>query len=236
MENTITEEKVDSNSLLDEMFKVGAHLAFTRSRRHASVKDFVFGKKHNLDVLDLKKTEDQLLQAEKFVKDLSASGKTILFVGTKPEARNIIEKASKEIAVAYVTRRWIGGLLTNFSEVKKRIDRLSQLKKEKEEGELEKYTKKEQGLIAKEMQDLERKFGGVEGIDKVPDAIFVVDSKEENIAVTESISKGIPIVSISGSDCDVTKITYPIVANDASIKSIEFFLGRIKEAFKEGQK
>lgn len=235
MESTTTQEKGQLEGLLDEMFEAGAHLAFTRSRRHASVKDFVFGKKHNLDVLDLKKTEEQLLQAEKFVKGLAESGKTILFVGTKPEAKTIVESAAKEIGVPYVKDRWIGGLLTNFSEVRKRIERLTQLKKEREEGELEKYTKKEQGMIAKEIQDLERKFGGVEGIDKTPDALFVVDSKQEDIAVTEAKSKGIPVVSLSGSDCDISKITYPIVANDASLKSIAFFVERIKDAFKEGR-
>ncbi|MAZ40696.1 30S ribosomal protein S2 [bacterium] len=228
-------EKLSDSTTVDEMFEAGAHLAFTRARRHASVKDFVFGKKHNLDVLDLKKTEDLLGEAEKFVKGLAESGKTLLFVGTKPEAKGIIEAAAKEAQAPYVSERWIGGLLTNFTEVRKRIERLTELKKEKAEGGLDKYTKKEQGVIAKEMGDLERKFGGVEGIDKTPDALFVVDSKEEDIAVTEAVKMGVPVVSLSGSDCDIRKITYPIVANDASLKSIEFFVERIKNAYKEGK-
>lgn len=230
------EQQIIESEVINKMFEAGAHLAFTRSRRHASVKNFVFGKKHNLDILDLNKTEDFLANAEIFVKKLATEGKTILFVGTKPEARAIIKKAAEEIGALFVTERWIGGLFTNFTEVKKRIDRLTELKNAKEKREFNVYTKKEQGHIEKELEKLIKKFGGVEQITKTPDALFVVDSKKEEIAVAEAKKIGIPVVSLSGSDCDITKVTYPIVANDASLKSIAFFVERIKDAYKDGLK
>lgn len=228
-------EKTQDDAI-ENLFNIGAHLAYTRTRRHPSVEPFIFGRKNRNDIIDLKKTQESLEKALTYVKKISSEGKKILLVGTKPEARDALIKTAESIGALNVTERWIGGLLTNFSEVKKRIARLIEIKEKKTKGELDVYTKREQGLIEKELKDLEKKFGGVEKMEALPDALFVVDSLYEDIAVEEARKIGIPIISISSSDCDISKIDYPIVANDSSIKSITFFLEKLGEAYKEGVK
>lgn len=227
-----TKEGGASNTQVEELFNNGAHVAYTRSRRHPSVKDFLFGKKQKNDIIDLTKTAIQLKEAEDFVRESTAAGKTVLFVGTKHEARGVIEQYAKEVGMPYVTFRWIGGLLTNFNEVKKRINRLTELKELQESEEFSKYTKKEQGVMLKELNDLLRKFGGVEKLSGVPHALFVVDSLHEDIAVNEARKVNIPVIALASTDCDITKVTYPIVANDAAIQSITYFVSKIAHAIK----
>ena len=225
-----TKENTVQNTQIEELFDNGAHVAYTRSKRHPSVKDFLFGKKQKNDIIDLIKTVESLTQVEKLVKELAEAGKTVLFVGTKHEARSVIEKYATEVNMPFVTFRWIGGLLTNFQEVKKRIDRLAELKQLKDSEDFSKYTKKEQGVMTKELNNLLRKFGGVQHLSGVPHAIFVVDSRHEDIAVLEAQKINIPVIGLCGSDCDITKVTYPIVANDSSVLSITYFTSKIAQA------
>ena len=225
----------NKNDLIEEMFDAGAHYAYSCSKRHPSMKKFIFGTKNNIEIIDLEKTSQELEKAENFVTTLSKEGKKILFVGTKNEARDVIEQAALSIGVSFVQNRWIGGTLTNFDEIKKRIKRLQELTEKKEKGELGMYTKKERLMFDREIEDLERIFGGLlPMIDILPKALFVIDPKKEAIAVKEAQVIGIPVIALANSDCNIKEIKYPIPANDSSLASIKFFTERIVRAYKKG--
>lgn len=223
--------------LIDGLFKVGAHFGFSRSRRHASMKGYVFGTKNKTDLLDLTKTAPLLETALFFVKGLGAHGKTILFVGGKPEMLDLVRSAAGEVSMPYVAGRWLGGTLTNFPEIKKRIKKMAELTEDREAGTLaKKYTKKERVLIDRDIVRLEENFSGIAAMEKLPDALLVVDTRRESIAVLEAQTLGIPVVGIMNSDCDATQATYPIVGNDASRESVKYLLDQIVEAYREGTK
>jgi len=232
----ITEKSKQKEELIKEMFKAGAHFGYGRSRRHPSIKPFIFGFKNKTALLNLEKTFSLLQAAEDYVRDLAAKGGKMILVGNKHEARLPIKKAAADIDALFVAERWIGGTFTNFSEIKKRLKRLEEIKAQEASGELTKYTKKERGLIAKEKRDLERFFGGIQTMEKLPQAIFVVDSKEEATAIREAKRMGITVISLSNSDCDITEVDYPIIGNDSQAASITFFVNRLAAAYKEGLK
>lgn len=225
---------MSTQNTTEEMFKAGVHYGYSKSRRHPSTSTYVFATKNGVDIINIEKTNELLDKALEAVSKLAASGKTILFVGTKPEARQQIIETALALNMPYVSDRWVGGALTNFSEIKKRISRLLSLRDQKEKGELDKYTKKEQLLINKEMEDMTKNFQGLSGITKTPDAVFIVDTKKEHIAATEAKKMNLPIIALVNTDCNLKQIDYPIVANDASISSITFFLSKIKEAYNNG--
>ncbi len=225
---------MSTQNTTEEMFKAGVHYGYSKSRRHPSTSAYVFATKNGVDIINIEKTNDLLDKALEAVSKFAASGKTILFVGTKPEARQQILETALALNMPYVSDRWVGGALTNFSEIKKRISRLLSLRDQKEKGELDKYTKKEQLLINKEMEDMTKNFQGLSGITKTPDAVFIVDTKKEHIAATEAKKMNLPIIALVNTDCNLKQIDYPIVANDASISSITFFLSKIKEAYDNG--
>jgi small subunit ribosomal protein S2 len=160
----------------------------------------------------------------------------VLFVGTKDEASRIVKDAAVKVEAPYVTNRWIGGMLTNFSEIKKRINRLATLMSEKESGELErKYTKKERVVIGREVDKLNFNFAGISTITKMPDYMLVIDPRHDSIAVAEGNEKKIPIIAIMGSDCDASKIAFPVMANDSLQTSVSLILGELVEAYSEGK-
>lgn len=220
--------------MVEEMFQAGVHYGYSKSRRHPSVSSYVFTTKNGVDIIDIEKTEKLLETALEAVTRLAASGKTILFVGTKPEARQQIVEVALSLNMPYVSERWVGGALTNFPEIKKRIVKLLDLRDQKEKGELDKYTKKERLLIDREMDDMTKNFQGLTGIKKTPDAMFVIDPKKELIAVTEAQKMNLPVIAVLNTDCNLKQVQYPIVANDASVLSITFFLSKIKEAYTKG--
>lgn len=225
---------MSTQNIIEEMFKSGVHYGYSKSRRHPSVSQYVFTTKNGVDIINIEKTEELLKKALETVSKLASSGKTILFVGTKPEACQQIIETALALNMPYVGERWVGGALTNFPEIKKRIVKLLDLRDQKEKGELNKYTKKEQLLIEKEMTDMTKNFQGLSGITKTPDAVFVIDPKKEHIAVTEAKKMNLPVIALLNTDCDLKQVQYPIVANDASISSITFFLTKIKEAYTNG--
>ncbi|MCK5023489.1 MAG: 30S ribosomal protein S2 [Candidatus Aenigmarchaeota archaeon] len=228
-------EKVQEE-LIDEMFSAGVHYGYSRSKRHPSMKKAIYGVKSNMEIIDLEKTVQALATAEEFVTGLAKEGKKILFVGSKNQIRDVTETQAQRIDMPFVKNRWIGGTLTNFSEIKKRILRLKDLTEKKEKGELSMYTKKERLMIDREIEKLEKNFGGVVSItDVFPAAMFVVDSKSEEIAVNEAVSVGIPVIAITNSDCDISNVTYPIPANDSVRASVEFLTRHIVDAYKKGQ-
>lgn len=234
----VTTEKDTQNKspLVEAMFKVGAHYGFIKSRRHPTVKPFIFGVKNRIEIFDLEKTSAQLEAAIEFVKNVAASGKQVIFIGSKSEARQAVKEAAERIAQPYVAGRWIGGTFTNFEIIRKRVEKLLDLTSKKEKNELAKYTKKERLMIDREIEKLNDLFGGITSMNHLPGAIFIVDPKREYIAVAEAILRKIPIVALSGADCDVSNITYPVVANDASVDSVAFIADKISAAYAEGKK
>ncbi len=225
---------MSTQNTIEEMFRAGVHYGYSKSRRHPSTLPYVFATKSGVDIINIEKTEELLQKAAEAVSKFASTGKTILFVGTKPEAKQQIVETALALNMPYVGERWVGGALTNFPEIKKRILKLLDLREQKEKGGLDKYTKKERLLIDREMEDMTKNFQGLVGITKTPDAIFVVDPKKEHIAVTEAKKMNLPIIALLNTDCNLKQIEYPIVANDASVSSVTFFLGKIKEAYIKG--
>ncbi|MFA5838932.1 MAG: 30S ribosomal protein S2 [Candidatus Paceibacterota bacterium] len=227
---------MSTQNIIEEMFRSGVHYGYSKSRRHPSTTPYIFATKNGVDIIDIEKTQELLEKALEAVSKFAASGKTILFIGTKPEARQQIIETALALNMPYVSERWIGGALTNFPEIKKRIVKLLDLRSQKEKKELDKYTKKERLLIDKEMDDMTKNFQGLTGITRTPDAVFVVDSKKEHIAVTEARKMNLLVIALLNTDCNLKQIQYPIVANDASVSSVTFFLLKIKEAYTNGAK
>jgi small subunit ribosomal protein S2 len=225
-------ETAENKGTIEDMFKVGAHFGYSKSKRHPSMKSIIFGVKNTVEIINLEKTDEYLARAKEFVASVAKEGKQILFVGSKNEARDAVKNAAISIDMPYVTNRWIGGTITNFSEIKKRIARLEDLTSKKEKGELGMYTKKERLLIDREIEGLEKNFGGLLSMRVKPAAIFVIDSGAEDIAVKEARGTNIPVISLSGSDCNIKGINYPIPANDSSRSSIAFFVEAIASVYK----
>lgn len=227
----ITEQAI-ANPRIDALFKAGAHFGFIKSRRHPTVTPYIFGAKNRVEIFNLEKTEVLLDEALAFVKKLASEKKTVLFVGGKSEAKKAVKKAGLALNLPYVAGRWVGGTISNFVEIRKRIEKLLDLTSKREKGELGKYTKKERLLIDREIARLETLFQGLVTLTKIPDAIFLVDSKKEHIALAEAKAFNIPIIAISGSDCNINEVTYPIVANDASLSSVNYIVDQVIEAYK----
>lgn len=229
-----TKNKVSKNKI-ESMFDVGAHFGYIKSRRHPTTASYIFGRKNNVEIFDLEKVEVQLEKAKAFVASLAKEGKRILFVGGKKEAQAAIKDAAEKIDMPHVSGRWIGGTLTNFTEIRKRIDHYTKLLSQKEKGELVKYKKKERLLIDREIAKLEERFSGIVSMDKKPAAIFIIDADKENIARDEAIQTGVPIISLANTDCNYSLIDYVIPGNDSSVDSIKFFLNEIVESYKSGK-
>lgn len=225
-----------NNPRIENMFKAGAHFAFSKTRRHPSTAPYIFGVKNNVEIFDLEKTSELLEKAKAFVESLAKEGKTILFVGGKSEARNSVKSGALSLNMPYVDGRWIGGSLTNFMQIRKRVEKLERLTSEKEKGELAKYTKKERLLIDREIANLERFFSGVVSMRELPKAIFIIDPKKEFTAVKEAKDMNIPVIALAGSDCNIKGIDYPIVGNDSSQTSVQFFVQEIVKAYSSAKK
>jgi small subunit ribosomal protein S2 len=223
-----------ATTAVDKLFDVGAHYGYGKSRRHPSISPFIYATKNNSDIIDLEKTSEMLEEAKEFIKTLGAQGKVVLFVGTKPEAREAIKNAAMSIDMPYVNIRWIGGTLSNFVEIKKRINELEKYNKENAEGGLSKYTKKERLMMAKKMEKLAKYYGGLTSLKKTPDALFIIDAKAEHIALTEGLKSHVPVVALLNSDSNLKGIDYPIVGNDSGMPSIKFFTTAASSAYKEG--
>jgi len=216
------------------MFSAGAHFGLGKSRRHPSVRPYIFGTKAGTDIFDLEKTEKLLESAKAFVAALAKDSKVILFVGGKKEASAAVKAGAQAIGMPHVEGRWIGGTITNFTQTRKRIERYERLISDKEKGELAKYTKRERMLIDKEIASLEKMFLGIVSLKKIPDVLFVIDPRREKNALAEAAHARIPVIALAGSDCDIYGITHPIVGNDSSKTSIQYFVDEIVRAYKDG--
>lgn len=218
------------------LFSVGAHYAYSRSRRHPSAEPFIFGSKNNVEIFDLEKTEEKIKEAEAFFEDLGKKRKVILFVAGKNEARKPIKDHALSINQPYVAGRWVGGTITNFSEINKRVQKLDDLEGQKEKGVLAKYTKKERLLMDREIESLERNFGGIRNMTDLPSAFFIVDIGKEYTALEEAKQKNIPVVTLSNSNRDLSKADISIPGNDSVQKSIDYVVGRLVNAYEKGLK
>jgi small subunit ribosomal protein S2 len=230
-----TENKKENDTVIEKMFQAGAHYGYSKTRRHPSVASYIYATKNKGDIINLEKTSILLNEATEFIKNLGAQNKIVLCVGTKPETKVVIKDMAESLNMPFIIERWIGGTLSNFTEIKKRITELETYRKDSLEGGLDKYTKKERGVLAKKMEKLTRYYSGLIGLKKAPDALFIVDAKNEQIAATEARKAAIPVVALVNSDTNIKGIDYPIVANDSGIPSIKFFTSAILNAYKEGR-
>jgi small subunit ribosomal protein S2 len=222
---------------VDRLFKAGAHFAQRKERRHPSMRAYVVGAKAKVEIFDLAKTDAQLREAKKAIATLSRDGKTVLFVGGKREISDVVRGTGKRLGAPYVAGRWLGGTISNFVEIKKRIDRLADLKEKRDSGELAKlYTKLERVFIDREIARLSERLDGIETLVKKPDALVIVDTRYEAHAVREARRAGLPIIGIMSSDCDLADADYPIATNDASRTTVSLVLEELADAYEAGKK
>ncbi len=221
---------------IETLFEAGAHFGYSRTRRHPSAASFLFGTRDQTDIFDLIGTKQRLEAAAAFVASLGQKGAQVLFVSGKNESKDIVKQAAERAGLPYCAGRWIGGTLTNFKNIRKRIDRLEKLMSERESGELEKYTKKERLLIDREIEELLGRFGGLVSVTNLPAALFVVDTRHEDTAVREANQLGIPVIGLSSSDCDFSLVQYPIPANDTSVRSVKLIVDAVAESYLSGKK
>jgi len=222
------------STIIDNMFKAGAHYGTPRSRRHPGVTPYIYGKKDDVEIFDLEKTSVLLEKAKNFVTEIAKTGKQIIIVGGKSEARDSVKNAGLTLDLPYVDGRWIGGTLTNFPEVKKRVEKFQKIIEDKAKGLLVKYTKKERLMIDREIADFDKTFHGIVNMKEMPKAMFVIDPRKEKIAVKEAKDMGIPVIALIGADCNVKDALYPIIGNDASKSSVEFFVSEFIKAWNAG--
>lgn len=229
-------QKNQNNSVIQAMFEAGAHFGYSRSKRHPSMAEMIFGVKNRVEIFDLEKTKTRLAEALQLIENVAASEKKVLFVSGKYEARASMIENADAAGMPYVADRWLGGTLTNWSQMKTRIARMLDLEAKKASGELVgKYTKKEQLMFDREISKLEKMFGGISTIKELPGALFVVDPKAEKTAVSEAKKVRVPVVALMSSDCDLYGVQYPIPANDSSTSSIKFFTEAVAGAVKAGK-
>lgn len=221
---------------IETLFEAGAHFGYARARRHPTAAPFLFGTKDRTDIFNLDETTARIDAAAAFAASIAASGKQLLFVGGKHEAISLVKLNAERAGQPYVAGRWIGGTLTNFKNIRKRIDLLEKLMGERERGELEKYTKKERLLIDRQIDELLARFGGLVKMTELPAALFVIDTRHEDTAVKEANQLGIPVIGLSSSDGDFSLIKHPIPANDTSVKSVSLVCGIIAHAYEAGKK
>jgi len=222
-------------SILD-LLKSGAHFGHQKSKRYPKMDKYIFGLKDGGHIINLEETIRALEGLAKFIKKLVAEDGQILFIGTKRQAKKIIKENAEKCNMPYVVFRWIGGTFTNFKNIYKLPQKLKELEENKEKGTYEKNTKKEKLIIDREIDKLKEMVEGIRNMDKLPAAVFVVDIKNQSTAVEEAIKKNIPIIAIVDTNVNPEKVTYPIPANDDSVKTIELITSSVSEAVLEAKK
>ncbi len=217
---------------LVELLEAGSHFGHKKERSHPRAKDFIFTLKEGVYVIDLDKTRDYLEKALDFLKRQASSGKTVLFVGTKRQAKDIVKRVAENVHMPYVTHRWLGGTLTNFETIKRNLTELERLENQTKSPEYEALTKKEKKIITDKLNRLKIIFEGIKELKNLPDAIFIVDAHKESGVIAEANRMEIPVVAICDTDANPDKINYPIPSNDDAPKSIEMIMGLIEKELK----
>lgn len=218
-----------------QLLEAGAHFGHLTGHWHPRMKSYIFTQRNGIHIIDLEQTVVMLDRAYNYVKDLVSNGQSILFVGTKKQAQEIVEEESKRCGMYYVNQRWLGGMLTNFSTIQARIDYLVRLEDQRDKGELNYLSKKEKMKVEKEIARLNKLLGGFKEMTTLPGAIFIIDPTKEKIALAESKKVGIPIVAVVDTNCDPQGIDYSIPANDDAIKAIKLICSKIADAVLEGR-
>ena len=219
---------------MKEFLEAGVHFGHQTRRWNPKMAPFIFGERNGIHIIDLQKTVKKLKEAYAYVKDLSANGGIIVFVGTKKQAQDSVREEAERCGMPFVNHRWLGGLLTNFNTVKKSIAYLKELERMSEE-ELKKRSKKEQAQIAKRREKLERYLGGIKNLNRLPDALFVVDTKKENIAVMEARKLGVAVVAVVDTNCDPDLIDVVVPGNDDAIRAVKLVTSVMANAVLEGR-
>ncbi len=225
-----------ASELIKKLLEAGVHFGHQSRRWNPKMKKFIFGERGGIYIIDLEKTVDRLNAARDFIRDAAAKGGKILFVGTKKQAQDVIEEEAKRCGGFYVKNRWMGGLLTNLETVKKSVKKLNDIEKMENNGTVGRLTKKEASLLMKEKDRLLRDLGGIREMPVVPQVLFVVDTKKEEIAVAEANRLGLPVVGLIDTNSDPELIQYPIPGNDDAVKSIKFITALMVDSILEGQK
>ena len=225
-----------TNELIKKLLEAGVHFGHQSRRWNPKMKRFIFGERGGIYIIDLEKTVDHLNRAREFVRDLAAKGGRFLYVGTKKQAQEVIRLEAEKIEMHYINNRWMGGLLTNFDTIKQSLKKLEQIEKMEKDGIFARLTKKEIAILLKHKEKLLRDLGGIRTMGRLPDAVFIVDTKKEEIAVRESKRLHIPIIGVIDTNSDPDMIDYPIPGNDDAVKSIKFLTSMITDSIMEGRK
>ncbi len=220
---------------MKELLEAGVHFGHQTRRWNPKMKEFIFGERNGIYIIDLQKTYSLLQEALQHVQELAAQGRTILFVGTKRQAQEAVAEEAQRCGMPYVNERWLGGLLTNFVTVRKSLDRLKELELVSSDGRQERLTKKELARLEKERLKLEKNLLGIKGMKTVPDAVFVIDTRKEAIAVKEARKLKVPVVGIVDTNCDPDEVDYVIPGNDDALRAIKLFAGRMADAVLAGR-
>jgi small subunit ribosomal protein S2 len=221
---------------VEDLLKAGCHFGHRVSKWHPKMEPYIFTTRNTVHIINLEKTREALTTALEFLENVSAKGGTVLFVGTKTQAQEIIKKAAEATGMPYVLEKWIGGTITNFPVISRQIKKLKKMEEEKTKGEWVKYTKKEQLELDRELVRLKILFGGIAELTKLPDCLFIVDIKEEKTALREANRKGVPVAALVDTNTNPNLVTYPIPCNDDAIKSIELVVSLATSAILEGKK
>ncbi len=224
-----------SSVSMKQLLEAGVHFGHQTRRWNPKMKKYIFTERNGIYIIDLQQTVKMLDTAYDFVREVSAEGGQILFVGTKKQARDAIKEEAERCGMHYVNARWLGGMLTNYTTIKKRIARLEQLNTMKEDGTFDLLPKKEVVKLELEIEKLEKFLGGIRNMDGLPKALFVVDTKKEKIAVAEARKLGIPVVAIVDTNCDPDEVDYIIPGNDDAIRAVKLIAGRMADAVIEGR-
>lgn len=221
---------------LEELLDAGVHFGHQRRRWHPQMASYIYTEERGVHIFDLAQTRERLIAAAKFLYQTAKNGGTIIFVGTKRQAKDIVEAEAKRCGAMYITERWLGGLLTNFEQVKINMERLNDLTEKRQKGELARYTKKEQLLIDRQIKKLETVVGGIRGLTELPKAIVLASARKEYTAVREAVRKEVPLVAIVDTNADPRPIDYPIPGNDDARKSLALLFKLLADAVEEGYK
>ncbi|MBI3320722.1 MAG: 30S ribosomal protein S2 [Candidatus Omnitrophica bacterium] len=225
-----------ATTLVRQLLEAGVHFGHQTKRWNPKMKRFIFGSRSGIYIIDLEKTERVLHEACVFLEEAAARGQRVLFVGTKKQAKPILEAEAKRAGMPYVVNRWLGGTLTNFQPIKSNIDRLRELRKQREDGFFERISKKDAKRLSRQLQRLEEHFAGLADLDRLPGCLFIVDIKREDIAVREANRLTIPIVAICDTNSDPDLVTYPIPGNDDAIRSIQLITSLVTESVMAGRR
>jgi small subunit ribosomal protein S2 len=219
---------------MKELLEAGVHFGHQTKRWNPRMKEYIFGERNGIYIIDLQKTLKMFKEASKFVQDLAADGKIVLFVGTKRQAQDAIAEEAQKCGGFYINQRWLGGLLTNWVTVQKSVKRLKELDDMATDGRYELLPKKEVIKLERERKHLQANLAGIKNMTRLPDAIFVIDSNKEQIAVREARKLGIPVVAVVDTNCDPTEVDYVIPGNDDALRAIRLFTSKISESIAEG--